>query len=596
MSQEDTTYLTSTRVLDIFEHALADILEKRPENPISYIIDYFQRESASSSTTPSTQNTEDIETLLVENRKLRECLEDAKRELQQMHNTISLLRSPTEEKSFDPHNPILSVVLDTDSYKLSHWKQYPPGTTSMFSYFESRGGKFTHSVFFGLQYYLKRYLTRPITRRDVDEAAAFAARHGLPFNAQGWMRIVEHHQGRLPIRIRAVPEGLVVPVKNALLTVESTDPECFWVVSWLETLLVRLWCPITVATNSMELRRLIETYHAATSDKDPRESAEFSMHDFGARGVSSQETAMIAGAAHLTSFKGSDTIAGVWMANHYYHSDMAGFSIPASEHSTICMWGPGGEPAAFENMIGAYGDTPMFACVSDSFDVFHAVDKIWGETLRDKVIKMPARLVVRPDSGDPVNVCVRVAESLADKFGFQTNSKGYKEIQHVSIIQGDGVDYDTVGRVLQAFKERNFSATNISFGSGGALLQKFHRDTMKFAFKCSSARIDGQDVEVFKAPTTDPGKTSKRGRLDLIRTPNGEFQTVPLPEGVVSLPHSVMETVFEDGVILKVPAPSPTHTRLRPWMKSGRESRKAAQPWALCHCNSIAVMLEFTDN
>eukprot|EP01007_Sphenomonas_quadrangularis_P003544 NODE_723_length_1227_cov_104.109508_g579_i0.p1 GENE.NODE_723_length_1227_cov_104.109508_g579_i0~~NODE_723_length_1227_cov_104.109508_g579_i0.p1 ORF type:complete len:279 (-),score=127.54 NODE_723_length_1227_cov_104.109508_g579_i0:257-1093(-) len=257
---------------------------------------------------------------------------------------------------------------------------------------------------------------------------------------------------------------------------------------------------------------------------------------------------MLGGAAHLVPFRGSDTIAGVWMANKYYHIDMAGFSIPAAEHSTMTMWGKDNEKEAFRNMIRQYGEEPIFACVSDSYDIYNAVEHVWGEELKQEVLNMKAKLVVRPDSGDPVKVVTKLCQILDEKFGHTINSKGFKVINKVAIIQGDGVDQMVVGNVLEAVIAQGYSASNIAFGSGGALLQKFHRDTCKFAFKCSWAMVDGKSVEVYKEPKEDTTKVSKRGRLDLIRDPaTGEPTTVRLEDGQEAHPDSLMVTVYEDG-------------------------------------------------
>lgn len=440
----------------------------------------------------------------------------------------------------------LSLILDSDSYKFSHYKQYPPNTTEMFSYFESRGSKndiFTHSVFFGLQYYLKEYLSHPVTMSEVEEAAEFCRLHGEPFNYEGWKYIVEKHNGYLPIRIKAIPEGSVIPLHNILMSVESTDPKVFWVVSYVETMLVRLWYPITVATQSWHIKNMIKTFMEKTSDN--LDGLAFKLHDFGSRGVSSRESAMIGGAAHLTNFLGSDTVAGIWMANKYYDCEMAGFSIPASEHSTITMWKKERETEAYRNMLEQYKDCPIFACVSDSYDIYNAAKNIWGGTLRDEVINHNGFLVVRPDSGHPVTVVAKLLTILGDQFGYTVNSKGYNVLNHVRIIQGDGVNIDMIRQILLEVVGMGFSVDNISFGMGGALLQQLDRDTLKFAFKCSYAKVDGEDVKVFKTPVTDPGKNSKKGKLDLY----GELGKVATTEGPAS--RSMMEVVFENGKILK---------------------------------------------
>src|SRR5215831_85033 len=210
-----------------------------------------------------------------------------------------------------------NLILNTDSYKPSHWLQFPPGVTASTSYLSSRGGRFGSTLFFGLQHILKETLAgEAFSKADVDEAGEFLAAHGEPFNRDGWLRILERHSGRLPIRIKAVPEGTVVLTHNVLMTVESTDPAAFWLPSYLETLLLRAtWYPTTVATQSYYLKKRIFEYLRDTSD-DPRGELPFKLHDFGCRGVSSQESAGIGGMAHLVNFKGSDTIEGIRYANH----------------------------------------------------------------------------------------------------------------------------------------------------------------------------------------------------------------------------------------------------------------------------------------
>ncbi len=441
-------------------------------------------------------------------------------------------------------NPILT----SDSYKYSHSKQYPPGTTKMFSYLESRGGEFSHTLFFGLQYYLKKYLTQRITMEHVDEAEEIITAHGLPFNRKGWERIVKVHGGRWPVLIKAVPEGSVIPTSNILMSVESTDPELFWVASFLETALLKaVWYPTTVATQSMFIKDLIRSYLVGTSD-DPEAGLPFKLHDFGYRGVSSEESAAVGGMAHLVNFKGTDTVAALVAARKYYNEKMAGFSIPATEHSTMTMWGKERETLAYANLLWEYRDQPIFACVSDSYDIINAVKNIWGEALKQRVIDYKGVLVVRPDSGDPTDTCFKVIQALDGAFGSTVNSKGYKVLNHgVRIIQGDGVNYNSIHSILETFARAGYSADNIAFGMGGALLQQVNRDTQKFAFKCSAAEVEGKWVDVYKDPVTDNGKRSKKGLLDLNETIDGEVHTVRRGDAAKSL----LVDVYKDGEILK---------------------------------------------
>ncbi len=425
-------------------------------------------------------------------------------------------------------NGMNNPLLLTDSYKLTHWKQYPPGTEHVYSYLESRGGLFDSTVFFGLQMFLIRYLEgKRFNYADIDRAERFCKAHfGREdvFNRDGWEHILRKHGGRFPVSIKAVPEGTVVPTRNVLMTIENTDPAVPWITNFLETLLVQVWYPTTVATLSREMKKLIMKYLVKTGSP---QLIDFKLHDFGFRGVSSVESAGIGGAAHLINFLGTDTLAGIEFAHNYYKQEMAGFSIPASEHSTITSWGREHEADAFENMLSQYPDG-LIACVSDSYDIIKACEEIWGDKLKEKVLSRKGTLVVRPDSGDPPTVCGQVLDALGKKFGYTVNSKGYKVLpDQVRVIQGDGIDYTMTRQILEVLALKEWSADNIAFGMGGALLQKLDRDTQKFAFKCSSITINGEEHGVIKNPATDSGKASKAGKLQLCRTSDGEWTTVP---------------------------------------------------------------------
>lgn len=439
-----------------------------------------------------------------------------------------------------------NILLDTDSYKASHFLQYPPNTTQLYSYLESRGGLYSKTLFFGLQYYLKEYFCKPITMDNIEEAKTFYSKHGLPFNYEGFKGIVDKYNGYFPIKIRAVPEGSVIPTHNILMSVESTDPEFFWIVSYLETLLMRLWYPITVATTSWYCKQIIQNYLIETSETGAT-SIGFKLHDFGSRGVSSKESAAIGGAAHLINFLGSDTVPGIILANEYYNCQMSGFSIPAAEHSSITTWTRENETLAYKNMLDVFGkDGGMVAVVSDSYDIYNAIENIWGKELKAQIIENDTKLIIRPDSGEPVSVVLKCLKLMDKAFGSTMNCKGYKVINQVRLIQGDGIDIDMIRKILETMKSKGYSADNIAFGMGGGLLQKCNRDTQKFAYKCSWARIDNESVNVFKDPITDKGKKSKAGRLDLVKLTNEGYKTV---QGESAF-GGVMRTVFANGKLL----------------------------------------------
>lgn len=442
-----------------------------------------------------------------------------------------------------------NLILDTDSYKSSHFLQYPQGTTRLFSYLESRGGKYPATRFFGLQYLLDRYLTRRITAEMVEEARTLIEAHGEPFPYDGWMRIVTVHGGRLPLEIRAVPEGSVVPIHNILLSCTNTDPELPWLVGWFETMLMRVWYPTTVATQSYFIREIIRAALEKTSDR-AAEELPFKLHDFGSRGVSSRESAGIGGLAHLINFQGSDTLEALRVGRNHYDSDIAAFSIPAAEHSTITSWGKEHEVDAYRNMIARFSKPgSVYAVVSDSYDLKNAINQLWGEELRQQVIESGGTLVVRPDSGEPPAMVRLAVNALAAKYGTTTNSKGYKVLNHVRVIQGDGIDEQTIRQILGNLNVDGYSAENVAFGMGGALLQKVDRDTQRFAYKASAGLIDGAYRGIYKDPVTDPGKRSKDGVLDLVQE-NGRMVTKAYKTFETDFPGSLMRTVYRDGELL----------------------------------------------
>lgn len=440
-----------------------------------------------------------------------------------------------------------NILTLTDSYKVSHHKQYPKGTTRVYSFFESRGGRYPEVVFFGLQYIIKKYLIGKVVTEDkIKEAKELFSLHfgnANLFNEKGWRYILKKHGGKLPIEIKAVAEGTRVSVSNVLVTVVNTDPRVPWLTNYIETLLVQLWYPTTVATQGYFMKQTLLKYLVETGTT---EGIEFKLHDFGFRGSTSVESAGIGGAAHLLNFKGTDTIEAIRVARHYYGEDMAGYSIPAAEHSTVTSWGKEGEVDSYRNMLKKY-PKGLVAVVSDSYNIFDACDRIWGRLLKRIVLNRDGVLVIRPDSGDPTVVLPQILDILGKRFGYTLNNKGFKVLNpKVRIIQGDGIDYQSLGVILEALKVSGWSADNIAFGSGGGLLQKLDRDTQKFAFKCSSIEINGLWSDVIKDPITDPGKRSKAGRLALTRMGNN-YNTVR--EEDLS-DKNLLVPVFRNGVLL----------------------------------------------
>lgn len=453
---------------------------------------------------------------------------------------------------------LISAIIRTDSYKFSQWVQYPAGTEYVSSYIESRGGE-DESVFFGLQAFMKDYLTTPITMKDVDRAEKIVTAHGLPFNREGWEIIVNEYNGMLPVEIEAVPEGTVMPTHNVQVQVVNTDPRLWWLTSYLETALLRgVWYPSTVATKSRKMKKLIKAALEKTSDVPVDAQINFKLHDFGARGASSTETAILGGMAHLVNFMGTDTAEALVGVMEYYNTDeVVGFSIPASEHSTITSWGRENEVKAFENMIDQFaGEGKLYACVSDSFDIYKACSELWGTALKDKIINSGGTLVVRPDSGDPTIVPIEVLEILLEKFGYTVNSKGFKVLpSYIRVIQGDGISEKSLPIILENIISAGISVENIAFGMGGGLLQAWNRDTLKYAMKASALKgPDGVWRGFSKDPISDRGKKSKEGRLALVKEHglgNAPYiRTVPEDYIAEFGATNLLRPVFKNGMIL----------------------------------------------
>lgn len=448
-------------------------------------------------------------------------------------------------------NPIFyNLILNTDSYKASHFVQYPPHSEIVSAYVEARGGQFKQVLYFGLQAFIKAYLMQAITPAQIEEAAALFTAHGEPFNRAGWEIIVNEYAGFMPIEISALPEGSIVPTGTALVQIQNTDPRLYWLPSYLETMLLRaIWYPSTVASLSWQAKQIIREYLEATCDQ-PAEQLPFKLHDFGARGTSSQETAALGGMAHLVNFMGTDTVAALLAARRYYHAEMPAYSIPAAEHSTITSWGQAHEADAYANMLKQFAQPgKTLAVVSDSYDIYHAVSEIWGKQLKEHVEQSGACLVIRPDSGQPEQVVVEVLKRLEQAFGSRINQKGYRVLNNcVRVIQGDGVNLDSLAVILAAVKADGFSTENLAFGMGAGLLQKVNRDTLSFAMKTSAIRIAGEWRDVYKQPITDLGKTSKRGRLAVIKNENG-WQTIR--EDQLGSQQNQLQPIFRQGRLLQ---------------------------------------------
>ena len=475
-------------------------------------------------------------------------------------------------KAMDKPN---NLVLMGDAYKYSHHKFYEENTTTVYSYMESRGGRFSETVWYGLEMFIKEYLEGvAFTQEELDEAYEYLGTElGVfgrddVFDKSKFQYIIDVHGGKLPVRIKAVPEGTVVGVKNVLMTIENTDPNCYWLTNFLETIMMQLWYPITVATLSREVKKIVTEYYDKTvslPDDIMRVAVEFVLNDFGFRGVSSVQSAGIGGSAHLINFMGSDTtVASKRICEYYNTNTVFGKSVPATEHSIMTMKGEEGEVEMMKRVLEQY-PTGIVACVSDSYHILRACSEKWGTELRDLILSRPAtpgnQLVIRPDSGHVINTLKEVFAILFDKFGYTVNDKGFKVLPpQVRVIQGDGVNINSIIEIYEELTSLGISAENIVFGMGGKLLQAdINRDTQNFATKACFAVVNGEHRDLVKSPTEvdengdlKPSfKKSKQGRLKLVRDyTNGQYYTVTSLEDTYVESRDELRTVFENGKLL----------------------------------------------
>lgn len=452
----------------------------------------------------------------------------------------------------------------TDTYKMGHMQQYPEGTNKVYSYLTARSDKkIPFTVFFGLQYYIKEYLMIPVTREDVLEAIQMRKQilGSCPTEiADKWFALSK--LGYIPLEIKAVEEGTIMPCKNVLMTVTNTHPDFYWLVGYVESLLLKVWNTITVASYSKKLHNLTTKFSDETSDSGFL--VPFLVHDFGYRGVSSEETAALSGAAHLVNFLGTDTIPAVKFVNQYYTpitEAPIGLSVPASEHSVMCAFGRENELNAFSNMLDLYPNG-IVSIVSDTYNLWNVLTE-FATQLKPRILARNGKTVFRPDSGDPELIicgnpeapigspeykgCIRLLDEV---FGSTTNSKGYKELNpQVGLIYGDGMYFERYERILNKLKSMGYASTNLVIGVGGLLLQQHSRDDQGFAFKATYCEINGVPREIVKDPITDHGKKSHKGFM-MLTEKNGAYTTkdqcTPQEEK-----EGLLQTVFKDGKLIK---------------------------------------------
>lgn len=462
------------------------------------------------------------------------------------------------------------IVADTDSYKLTHMPQYVKGADMMVSYFEARGGIRDKVLNYGAQMLSKEYFLQRLTAKQVKNMIKWAKQH-MSDNMTDDLEIalevvVNELDGKMPIRIRNAKEGLMIPIKNVVLTIETTVPDkrLFSLVSFFETKIVRLWKTMTVGTTTYYVRQCILKALEKSSD-DPQAEINFKFIDFGSRGVGGMEDAAFSGSSHLVYSMATDTIVAIMAIEFAYGEEMAGFGIPASEHSTTTTHGRDGEINLVTQMFDAYAKPgAMFATVIDSYNALNFIRNI-TPLFKDRLIESGATWVLRPDSGDSIKMPIKIVQELEKVFGCTVNSKGYKVLNNVRVLQGDGIVPEDVSTILDELMELGYSASNMAFGMGGGLLQKNNRDTHKFALKCSAVRVNDEWIDVYKDPAVydenwhevdeKSFKSSKRGRQELIYNPTkDEYKTVRLEdmdEYIVDGWEQALETVMENGTMVR---------------------------------------------
>lgn len=455
--------------------------------------------------------------------------------------------------ALEMYRPRFPFLFQMDSYMHSFHKQLPPDVTDIYNYFSSRGGKYDKITFFGLQEDLINFSGSNIINEEMlDWGLPILQEHffnvaGL-VNEEGFRSLLRKHKGALPLEIKALPEGIIVPANTPLFTVHATDPEFQWLATAVETSLSHNWATTTAATKGWHDRRLVGSFMLRTGGNT--DGLDYKIHDFGQRGSSSDQSAARVGAAYLLNSKGSDTLISLpWLMAYYNTEKVWSNSIAAMCHMTVTSWGRKNEAQAYKNMFKEFPDG-YAAVVSDSFDIYHTCKNIHGKELKGDILARNGVTVIRPDSGYAPKVVCELLEILGEAFGTTRTPQGYKLLNpKIRMIWGDGINSEMFECILQEMCRNYWAADNLAFGEGGERHQKIHRDTLKMAYKCSAAEIAGDWVGVSKDPVTDPGKKSLEGRFSVIEDADGKILTVPY--GSVPEDQDLLKTVFLNGVVTK---------------------------------------------
>ena len=476
------------------------------------------------------------------------------------------------------------VTLLADFYKLSHREQYPAKTENVYSVLTPRSNERAqfsqHVVVFGVQYYIKEYLIRRFNegffqkpKRQVIADYQRFVKYSLGLDPVPVAHLEALHDlGYLPIKISALAEGTRAPIRVPVLTIENTHPDFFWLSSYLETTMLNtLWLPMTSATVADGYRRILENFSLQTTGGV--DGVDFQAHDFGMRGMSSEMTSTVSGAAHLLSFLGSDTIPAGCFHEEYYEADCEKapiiMSIPATEHSVMCAYGEDSEQELFRHLLTDVYPKGFVSVVSDSWDFWRVVGE-YLPALKSVILERDGRLVIRPDSGVPEDIlCGTVPgfgkgqtpeekgliECLWDTFGGQVNDLGYKVLDpHIGAIYGDSITLERAQLILERLAAKGFASSNVVFGIGSRSYQSMTRDSFGFALKATSVVIDGQEKAIFKAPKTDKGgtKKSQKGRVRVYRNDQGQltYEDGYTRESLAGCDNLLLP-VFENGRLLR---------------------------------------------
>lgn len=469
----------------------------------------------------------------------------------------------------------INPFLLTDFYKVGHPFQYPKNTTLVYSNLTPRKSLLKgvdKMTFFGLQYFIKEYLIHYFNinffHRDKNEVmneyrTVISSALGSHLPSYEHIEYI-HDLGYLPIRIKAISEGLSVPMKVPVLTIVNTDPKAYWLTNFIETLISSvIWQPCTSATIAKEYKKILS--HFAQKTGMPKDFVEFQGHDFSFRGMSSPESSLISGMGHLTSFLGTDTIPAICGINKYYkpkHNSFIGGSVPATEHSVMCAGGMDDETETFRRIIQDIYPTGIVSIVSDTWDLWRVINEYLPK-LKDIITSRNGKVVIRPDSGDPVNILCGdpngktenerkgVVQLLWEVFGGTITDKGYKLLDsHIGVIYGDSITRDRATQICQRLEESGFASQAV-FGIGSFTYQYNTRDTFGTAMKSTYVEIDGLGRNILKEPVTDDGtKKSATGLLCVVKGDNGDFSLIENVDWPTENTGE-LKTVFLNGVLMK---------------------------------------------